>query len=193
MLVKAHLFAFWDFRAEGVDNVPLQGGAILACTHQSHLDPVLVTAPLPRRVGYVARSTLFGNRWFAALIGHLGALAFDRESTGTDDLRLVIDELEGGRALVFFPEGTRSPDGEIGRLKPGIAILARRARVPVVPVAIEGTFRCWPRHRKVFRPGKVRVLYGEPVEYGPDVRRKRILTDLAGRLAELRGRALDMT
>ena len=143
-------------------------------------------------MGYVARSTLFRNRWFAKLISYLGAMAFDRESGGAGELKGVIDALDEGHALIFFPEGTRTSDGEIQSLKPGIALLARRADVPVVPVAIEGTFQCWPRHRKLFRPGRVRIVYGEPVTYDRKMKKNELLEDLGGRLKALRDRALAM-
>lgn len=192
VLVRAGLLAFWDFRAEGVENVPAEGPVILACTHQSHLDPVMARAPLSRPVGYVARSTLFRNRLFAGLIRKLGAISFDRESSSLAELKGVIDCLTGGAALVFFPEGTRSLDGSLGRLRPGIALLAKRSGAPVVPIAVEGTFQCWPRNRKLFRPGRVRVVYGESVCYGGGYRRKEVLSDLSNRLAGLKERAASM-
>lgn len=94
--------------------------------------------------------------------------------------------------MIFFPEGTRSPDGELKALRPGIALLAKQAGVPVVPVAVEGTYACWPRRRKLFRPGRVRIVYGEPVVYGRKDRRNEILEDLTRRIAELAGRARQM-
>ena len=100
--------------------------------------------------------------------------------------------LRDGAALIFFPEGTRSKDGNIGKLRAGIALLARMSRVPVVPVAVEGTFQCWPRHRKIFRPGRVRVVYGEPVVYGRGTKRDEVLADLGERLYALRKRAIEM-
>jgi len=184
--------AFFDFRAEGISHVPLTGGAILACTHQSHLDPVVVRAPVSRTIGYVARSTLFRNPAFAWIIRRLGAMPFERESAGAGDMKGVVDTLRGGAALVFFPEGTRTKDGSIGKLRAGIALLARMSRVPVIPVAVDGTFSCWPRHRKIFRPGRVRVVYGEPVVYGRGTKRDEVLADLSERLHALRQRAIEM-
>jgi 1-acyl-sn-glycerol-3-phosphate acyltransferase len=181
-VTRTLLLAFFDYRSVGRGNVPREGGTILACTHQSHLDPVLVVAPVDRVVKFVARSTLFANRGFALLIGTLGAMAFDRDEGGAGELRGVLRALGAGDALVFFPEGTRSPDGEIGPLKPGVALLASRSGVPVVPVALSGTYQCWPRWRKVFRPGRVRVVYGEPVRYDRGMDRDEVLRDLDRRI-----------
>lgn len=183
------MLLFWDYRAEGTENVPLTGGVILASNHQSHLDPVMLRLPLDRPIGYVARSTLFRSKLFAWLIWYLGAMSFDRRSTGAQEMKSLVKVFREGAALIFFPEGTRSPDGELKPLRPGIALLAKQAGVPVVPVAVEGTFRCWPRGRKMFRPGRVRVVFGEPVVYGRKDRRRQVLEDLSGRIAALADRA----
>jgi 1-acyl-sn-glycerol-3-phosphate acyltransferase len=71
--------------------------------------------------------------------------------------------LQAGRALVVFPEGGRTPDGKIQPLAAGAGLLIKRAKVPVVPVAIDGAFKAWPIHRLLPRAGKVRVLYGAPM------------------------------
>jgi 1-acyl-sn-glycerol-3-phosphate acyltransferase len=191
-LTKGFLLAFWNFRTEGLGNVPVRGGTILACMHQSLLDPPLIRVSLKRPTGFVARSTLFRSRLFAAAIRYLGALSFDREGVGSKGMREVLEVLRGGDALILFPEGTRSRDGGIGALKPGVALLARRSGVPVVPVGIAGTFECWPRHRKLPRPGRVRIVYGEPVTYGERQGRGEILEDLKNRLTGLAERARSM-
>ena len=63
----------------------------------------------------------------------------------------------------LFPEGSRTRDGEIGPIEPGAALVIRRAGVPAVPVAIDGSFEAWPKNRKVFRPHPIRVMYGPPM------------------------------
>ena len=65
--------------------------------------------------------------------------------------------------MTFFPEGTRTEDGEIAELKPGIVALASRAGVPIIPAAIAGTFEAWPRSRRFPRPHPIRVHYGRPI------------------------------
>ena len=183
------ILALMDFRAEGVENVPRKGGVILACTHQSHLDPVMYSAAIPRRPRYVARKTLFGNRVFGLMIQGFGAISIDRDSTGAAEMRGIVETLDRGEAVIVFPEGTRTKDGEIGRLKAGIGLLAKRAGAPVVPAAVDGAFQCWPRHRKLFRPGRIRIQYGEPVTYGSESKRREVLLDLEARLRALHERA----
>ena len=65
--------------------------------------------------------------------------------------------------MTLFPEGTRSPDGQLGPLKPGIAVLVSRARVPVVPAGVAGTFEIWPRSRPIPVPHPIRIHYGPPI------------------------------
>ena len=189
---RSFLNSLWDFRTVGGHHVPPSGGLILACNHQSHLDPWFLQACLTRRVRYVARKTLFRNPLFGGILRGLGAIPLDRDAATASALKDLAAELESGTALALFPEGTRSKDGEIGPLKPGIAFLIRRTKVPVVPVAVDGTFECWPRHRKLFRPGRVRIVVGEPFRFDPEASRADILESLAERLRALRRKAQEL-
>jgi 1-acyl-sn-glycerol-3-phosphate acyltransferase len=192
VLTRTFCLTIFDYRAEGAERLPEEGGVILASTHESHLDPVILQAALPRRIKYVARTTLFRNPVFGWLIRSLGAVAFDRDATTAGGLKTVIDELTGGEVVVYFPEGTRSRDGEMGRIRPGIALLARRSGAAVVPTAIDGTYGCWPRGRKFFRSGRIRVVYGEPVRYDGSAKREEVLDDLERRLRALKARAREL-
>ena len=189
---RSYLNSVWDFRTVGDTNVPLTGGVIVASTHQSHLDPWILQACLTRRLRYMARSTLFANPLFGGMIRGLGAIPFDREATSATAMKNLAAEVKKGEALGMFPEGTRSRDGEIGKLKPGIALLIRRSKAPVVPAAIEGTFDCWPRHKKIFRPGRVRIVIGEPMTFERSEGRKEVLGRLGERLHSLRNEARAM-
>jgi 1-acyl-sn-glycerol-3-phosphate acyltransferase len=84
-----------------------------------------------------------------------------RKTAGS--LRNVVEGVRGGKSLAVFPEGTRSPDGNLGEFKPGSFKLALRAGVPVVPITIRGTHRLLPKHSLVPRPGRVEVIIGRPI------------------------------
>jgi 1-acyl-sn-glycerol-3-phosphate acyltransferase len=75
-------------------------------------------------------------------------------------MKLVIMRLQDGAAVIVFPEGTRTGDGRMGEIKSGFAILAKKARVPIAPVAIVGAYECWPRTRMLPRPGRIRLEFG---------------------------------
>jgi 1-acyl-sn-glycerol-3-phosphate acyltransferase len=162
-LVAASLFAaFRGVRATGKDHVPGSGGVILISNHLSYLDVFVLGLLLPRPLNYVARSTLFFPP-LGALIRSVGGFPIQREGMGTSGLKETLHRLRDGGIVVLFPEGTRSRDGELGELKPGIAALASRARVPIVPAAVAGTFEAWPRGRCCPRPHAIRVHYGKPI------------------------------
>jgi 1-acyl-sn-glycerol-3-phosphate acyltransferase len=153
----------FDFKAYGRRNVPRSGGALLVSNHHSFLDPVLVGVPLDRPVSFMARSGLFGNRAFGWVIRSCNAYPVRQGTGDVGAMRQTIARLQEGHLLNVFPEGSRSEDGALGPIQHGVALVVRRARVPVVPVAIVGSFEAWPRHRRIFRPHPVRVLYGKPL------------------------------
>ena len=162
-LVMGQLFLIYGgLRATGRRNVPNRGGAILVSNHLSHLDVFVLGLFLHRPLNYVARSTLF-LPVLGTLIRSVGGFPIQREGMGASGLKETLKRLRAGGMVTLFPEGTRSVDGELGELKSGIAVLAARARVPIVPAAVAGTFEAWPRSRRFPAPHPVRVHYGPPI------------------------------
>jgi len=94
------------------------------------------------------------------VITALDAVPIDREASALAGMKTVIRRLQGGAAVILFPEGTRTRDGRLGEIKSGFAIIARRAGVPIVPVAIVGAHECWPRTARFPRPGRIRLEFG---------------------------------
>ncbi|HVR73026.1 MAG TPA: lysophospholipid acyltransferase family protein [Planctomycetota bacterium] len=165
------LFAILYFRArfEKVERVPRTGPVILAANHQSLFDPCLVGISFKRRASFLARETLFRVPVLGWLIRKLGAFPVPRESTAPRKaLEVCVRVLELGRALVLFPEGTRTRDGRMQPLRRGVAQLAQRTGAPVVPVIIQGAHAVWPRKRRLPRPGRIRITFGEPLRYEPE-------------------------
>ncbi len=133
------------FRCSGREHLPTSGGAILLATHQSMLDPVLVGLVVNGRLNYIARKTLFKNQAFAFLIRVLDAIEIDRERGGLAGLREMLKRLQNEKMVLIFPEGTRSETGEIQSIKMGFAPIARRSKVPLIPVAVVGAHKILPR------------------------------------------------
>jgi 1-acyl-sn-glycerol-3-phosphate acyltransferase len=150
------------WRATGHENVPESGGVLLVSNHLSYLDVFFLGIPLRRLLNYVARSTLFVPV-LATLIRSVGGFPIQREGMGASGMKETLRRLRAGGIVTLFPEGTRSPDGELGPLKPGIAVLVVRAGVPVVPVGLAGTFEIWPRSRWIPVPHPIRIHYGRPI------------------------------
>jgi 1-acyl-sn-glycerol-3-phosphate acyltransferase len=151
-------------RAWGVERVPRTGGMLLVSNHASFLDPPLLGSPLPRQVAFMARRSLFSVPLLGPLIARCHAFPVERGEADLGAMRRAIRVLRRGCGLVLFPEGTRTADGAMQRFRPGFALLASRAGVPIVPAAICGTFEAWPRHQALPRFGQpVTVAYGEPM------------------------------
>lgn len=153
------------WRATGHRHVPESGGVLLVANHLSYLDVFFLGIPLRRPLNYVARSTLF-LPVLGPLIRSVGGFPIQREGIGVSGMKETLGRLRAGGIVTLFPEGTRSADGELAPLKSGIALLVRRAGVPVVPVGLAGTFEVWPRSRPWLAPHPIRVHFGRAI--GPD-------------------------
>jgi 1-acyl-sn-glycerol-3-phosphate acyltransferase len=150
-------------RVFGTHRVPKTGAVLLACNHQSFLDPVLATLALPRECDYMARDTLFANPFFRRLILSLNAFPIRRGEADVTAIKETLRRLKAGRLVTTFPEGTRTQDGRIGPMLAGIGSVAKKANVPIVPVLIEGAYEAWPRHQRLPGRCEITVVYGEPI------------------------------
>src|SRR4051794_37732000 len=162
-LARLAAVTLFRVRARGRELVPATGGGLLLSNHQSNLDPLFVGLTCNRRLNYVARDTLlrFGPlRW---LLRTLDAIPIDREGLGLAGLKETLKRLKRGEMVLLFPEGTRTRNGELQPIKPGFCVVARRAGVPIVPVALAGSYEAWPRQRRIFRPTPIHVHYGPPL------------------------------
>lgn len=159
------LLSVWMFglRVAGREHWPEQGGALVCANHQSMFDPPLVGLTCPRRMNYLARDTLFRVPGLRQLIAFLDAIPIDREGGGLAGLKETLRRLKAGEMVLIFPEGTRTYDGEVAPLKPGFIAVARRSKVPLVPVGIDGAFQAWPRTARLPRLGRMAVVVGEPI------------------------------
>ncbi|MFA7160671.1 MAG: lysophospholipid acyltransferase family protein [Kiritimatiellia bacterium] len=165
-LVSRFLFRLglkiWNrFRVIGSENMPAQGGVIIASNHASFMDPPIVGCGLMHRyVRFMARDTLFQNRigqwWFE----NVGVVSLDRNRGDIAAFKAAIALLKAGGALCLFPEGTRTLDGKLQKPKSGIGFLIMKAEVPVLPVYIEGSFSAFPKGAKLIKPAKITVRYG---------------------------------
>jgi 1-acyl-sn-glycerol-3-phosphate acyltransferase len=154
--------ALCGLRATGRQNIPDQGSLMLVSNHMSHLDVLVLGILLKRPLNYVARSTLFF--WpLGVFIRSLGAFPIQREGIGAQGLKETLKRLRSGGIVTLFPEGTRTRDGELAELKAGIALLAAKAKVPILPAAIAGTFESWPRSRSYPVAHPIRVHFGSPI------------------------------
>jgi 1-acyl-sn-glycerol-3-phosphate acyltransferase len=153
----------------GLENLPAEGGYIVAANHASLLDPPIVGQFLPRQVSFFARKTLWKPGIAAWWLTAVGTIPVDRDGgTSLDAIKRVLQALSRGKVVILFPEGTRSLNGELQPAKPGVGLLACKARVPVVPARIFGSFEAFGRGGGMRLGSPVSVAYGpalSPADY----------------------------
>lgn len=144
----------------GTERVPLRGPLIVVANHLHFADPAILIASLPRRVSFMAKEELFHrrSRW---LIRGVGAFPVRRNQFDRTSFRRAIKALERGMAVGIFPEGRRSPSGELLKALPGAAYLARHCGAPILPVGICGT-ETLRGFFSIFSYPKITVTIGEP-------------------------------
>ena len=185
----------FSLRMQGERNMIHEGPALLVANHQSFFDPLIIGLCARRPLVYLARKTLFKNPIFAALIRSLNAVPIDQEGVGKEGIRVILEQLALGKAVVVFPEGERTTDGKMQALKPGVHLLIKRARAPIIPVGIAGAYDAWPRWRAypipapLFLPaerGTISVALGKPVDghYYADLPRNQALRELFDKIHE---------
>jgi len=152
-------------RRWGIEHVPRTGSLLLVSNHSSFLDPPIVGGSTPRPVSFMAKEELFRIPLFGGLIRRLNARPVRRDGGDPAALRTALRVLEDGGALLVFPEGTRGPEGELRQGKAGAGMLAVLSGATVVPVYISGSGRAWPRGRRLPRPVRVTVWFGEPMSF----------------------------
>lgn len=149
---RLFLTFYWllfSFRRKGRRHVPATGPLLVIANHQSYLDPILVGLAVGRRLTYMARKSLWRSKALGFMMDRLGAFPVDHEGPATEGVRACLKLLEQGEAVVVFPEGARTPDGEVKPLKPGVALILRKAKPPILPVGVAGAYEALPIWRKL--------------------------------------------
>lgn len=154
------------FRGEayGLENLPENGGFLIASNHASHLDPPFVGCQLSQQVCFFARKTLWKPGLASWWLNAVGTIPVDRDG-GTDvtAIKRVMHALKNNKVIILFPEGTRSPDGNLHAAKPGVGLLACRTGVPVVPTRVFGSYKAFGRDGKLRLGTPVSVVFGPPL------------------------------
>jgi len=164
-----------------IDEIPNEGPVILAANHASNLDAVVLGSwlmpRLGRRIHWLGKKELFDWPLVGWAAANGGVHPVDRGAADVEAFRLAKRILDEGHVLFVFPEGTRSPDGGLQHAQDGVAVLAIRTGAPIVPLAIAGSNRVWPKGQTLPHPGgHVTVRVGQPFrpadELPPDTDRR---------------------
>jgi 1-acyl-sn-glycerol-3-phosphate acyltransferase len=156
-LVKFFLLFVFRIKTYGKENVIKDRGAIIAVNHRSYWDVPIAGVTCPGRLTFMAKSELFENPVFGHLISSLGAFPVKRGKGDIGAIKAGLTILSQNRLMLIFPEGTRNRSGKpVRKVKEGLALFATRAKVPIIPVFIEGEYK-WGR--------RISVTYGEPMYF----------------------------
>lgn len=145
------------WKVYGAENMPAAGGVVIVSNHASYWDPIAVGCAFDRKVHYMAKSELFQIPLLGLVIRSLGAFPVRRDRSDRSAIRAAVSYLQEGKVVGVFPEGTRSKTGELLKPHLGAAMIAQKAGVPILPVALSGTRGVW---------GKVAVRVGTPLAVG---------------------------
>ena len=185
-IVRLLLALHGGSRVEGSAHVPRTGGVLLCPNHISDFDPPAVGALVPRIVWFMAKSELFSMRFLSWLLPRVRAFPIRRDSADRTALSKAEELLKAGEAVVIFPEGGGNAEGTLQPLHPGALLVALRAKVPVVPVALINTNKVLPYGAlKLQRsPKPVTVIFGEPLDFSDLYGKKGAVEEATRRLTE---------
>lgn len=164
-LVRAYFRIFHFIEINGIENIP-EGSIIIASNHQSFYDPALLSIPISQPLNFMARDTLFKIPFFGSIIRFYGAMPVKRDATfiSKEVIKKTLQILNNNESIFMFPEGTRTHDGKLGKIRPGPARIALMTGATIVPVTIKGAFESWHRTHALPRPfHKIIVTYHPPI------------------------------
>jgi len=147
----------------GEEHIPGRGPIILAPNHGSHIDPIVVAAAVPRRCTFLVAEGVLTTRIVGAIVRRFPFVMLKRGRSARRAIRECLTRLEHGEALIIFPEGEVSTDGGLQPANDGLAFIASRAGIPIIPVGITGTYKVWPIGTRIPHRGKITVRFGEAI------------------------------
>jgi len=168
-----YLFALDRFhlKTRGLENLPGKGPYLLCSNHQSYIDPLVMAAALPWRLFRdtfaLGTSDIFGKGFMRRLARWVRVVVLDPDANLVPAMRAGAFGLSQGSILVLYPEGERTNDGNLTVFRKGAAILSIHAQAPIVPIAIEGFYEAWPRHKKFPKFTNLQLVFGKPIQPPP--------------------------
>ena len=167
-LSKSIAKTFFNYRVIGAENMIEEGPCIIAANHCSYLDPPLVGVACKRAIHYLARKSLLDIPVLGPILPELNVIPVDQKNADRSALMGAIRVVKNGGAVLIFPEGTRSPDGELQSAQPGLGMILAKTGAPVVPMLISGSYGALPRDRWLARRVPISVRVGSCLVFRPE-------------------------
>ena len=164
-LCRLSFRTYFGWEVFGRERVPRDGPVILASSHASFLDPPVVGSAVRRVCYFLARATLYRQPIIGWVLRRLCTVPVDRDGGSGAGLKTILEKLQEGKAIILFPEGTRTRDGRLQAARSGIGLVVMKSGAPVVPVRVLGSFEAFGRHRRFPHPHRVTVKFGEPLRF----------------------------
>jgi len=191
-----YLFALDRFhlKLRGLENLPEKGPYLLCSNHQSYIDPLVMTGALPYRLFRdtfaLGTSDIFGKGFMRRLARWLRVVVLDPDANLVPAMRAGFFGLSQGHILILYPEGERTNDGNLRVFRKGAAILSIHTQAPIVPIAIEGFYEVWPRHKKFPKFGDLQLVFGKPIQPPPlkeasEAAYERLTSELKSKVAAM--------
>lgn len=156
---------FFGFRIIHRERMIQSGPVILAMNHQSFFDPPLAGNASDRPIYFLAKKSLLNAPVLGPILPKLNVIPVELESTDRSALKALIRILRAGEGVLVFPEGSRTPDGNLQPPLPGLGLVIAKTRAPVVPMRIFGAFNAWPIGGKIRLWQRITIVVGEPIHF----------------------------
>lgn len=183
---KAIAWLLFRPKIVGAENIPAREGVLVVSNHPTYLDPILLAIYAPRPFSFVAKRPLFYLPIVRTFLWLTDCIPVEQDAPDRRALRLSIQKLREGDALVIFPEGTRSDHGKMRPFQLGPAMIAAEAQVPIVPCGLAGIYEAWRMEAPIPKPVPVAIVFGKPFmpELLPDAPKRESLLYITERMRE---------
>jgi 1-acyl-sn-glycerol-3-phosphate acyltransferase len=175
-LVNPLFYGYFQGHIYGGEKVPLQQPLIIVSNHASVFDPPLVGSSIRRPVAFMAKEELFRVNGLKQLITLLGAYPVNRQGADRSAIKNALNSLKKGWAAGIFIEGTRTDDGKVHNPKLGAAMIAAKAKAPLLPLSLWGTEKIFSKNSSFPKPVPVTIRIGDLIEPPSSVKREALET-----------------
>ena len=164
-IIRPMLDVLSHLESHGNRHIPKQGDVVLPSNHVSFLDPIIIGASTVRELHFLGTDAYFHIPCLGWFLTNVNSFPIKRGTPDRRALKEALSRLKTGKALLVFPEGTRSPDGTLGKTKNGVSFMIHHSNVPTIPVFLNGAERFLPRGSKFIRPTQLSVTFGAPLDF----------------------------